>query len=1012
MLTGRPPFQGDSAAETERQVIAAEPVPPSRRNARVPRDLETVCLKCLHKTPARRYASAQDLADDLHRFLDGKPVLARPVGLAERAVKWARRRPTLAALGAALFVALAAAVGSGVWLHRQESSRRAEQEGRQAHARRAIVNDLAKAYEAGKAERWQEAGEILAGAKTHLPNADSEELRERIARAEADLGFAQELDRIRQAAVAAVAEGDTGPPQVADFRLLPSGYRKAFARAGLDVDADPEGVAARIRASALGDKTVLALDQWALAAFMMKRTPEQERLLRIAKLADPDPAWGDRLRDPAAWGDLHKLRALADAALRTPKPLPAYQLGITSTLLARLGAGAEGRRLLRAALLRRPNDFWLNWEMGVAYSYANHHKEAVHYFRVVMALRPESPWTINYLGSALMLAGELEEAVAQLRRGTEVAPHHEPLHRQLALALIKTRQTAEAVAHCRRRFEAEPTNAEVAFTLGLALVLGRQHEEAARMFRESIRLNPDSARAHYNLGVALSLAGRPEPALAAFRQAVKLNPRDLYAHYGLGTALQTLGRHEEALREFDWVIREQEPPGKPTAAGPGESPHARYLAARILRAKSLCCLGRFARARDAAQDALTLPGLSQLQRQELQRPLDLCRQLLPLEPRLPGLLAGKEIPADPAAMPAFAEWCCNYRRLPVAAVWLYERVFARQPALVDDLIAGHRACAARAAARAGCGFGEDAAGLDAGAKAALRKKALGWLRTDLDAWAKREKNARAGEPSLAALAVRLWLLSPELAGVRDTDALARLPAEERADWQKLWADVTALVSRDSLLALEVARAHVARKQWARACESYSRLLKGGPIADGEVWFEYAAVQLLAEDRQGYRRTCTLMLDAGRNKKMRGYLVARACTLAPDAVGDLTPVVRASDEELRSSPGAFWSLTEAGALCYRQGRVKDAVPLLVRSLEAETRPGGAVLNWLWLALAHEKLGATDKARSYLDRAGGWLDSLGGAFPANAAALGLHRHNWLEAHVLREEARRLLSPPAGK
>jgi tetratricopeptide (TPR) repeat protein len=265
---------------------------------------------------------------------------------------------------------------------------------------------------------------------------------------------------------------------------------------------------------------------------------------------------------------------------------------------------------------------------------------------------------------------------------------------------------------------------------------------------------------------------------------------------------------------------------------------------------------------------------------------------------------------------------------------------------------------------------------------------------------------------VAALAVRLWQLSPELAGVRDTAALARLPAEEREDWQKLWADVKGLVSREPLLALELARAHAARKQWARAAEGYSRLLKDGPVADGEVWFEYAAVQLLSGDRRGYRRTCKLMLDAGRNNKMRAYLVARACTLAPGSVDDLAPVVRVSAGELRSTLGAFWSLTEQGALCYRGGRVQDAVSLFGKSLEAETRPGASVLNWLWLALAHEKFGATDKARSYLDRAGGWLDSLGGEFPANADALGLHRHNWLEAHVLRQEARRLLSPPSGK
>jgi WD40 repeat protein len=97
-LTGRPPFRGDTPLETLRQVLDDDPVPPRRLQPKVPRDLDTICLKCLHKDPARRYARALDLAEDLRRLRAGEPVAARPVGPGERLLKWARRRPAAALL--------------------------------------------------------------------------------------------------------------------------------------------------------------------------------------------------------------------------------------------------------------------------------------------------------------------------------------------------------------------------------------------------------------------------------------------------------------------------------------------------------------------------------------------------------------------------------------------------------------------------------------------------------------------------------------------------------------------------------------------------------------------------------------------------------------------------------------------------------------------------------------------------------------------------------------------------
>ncbi len=197
MLTGRPPFRGETAAETERQVIHDEAVPPSRLNTKVPRDLETICLKCLSKEPRRRYASAAALADDLRRFGEGRPIQARPVGWGERSWRWCRRNPTAAALLVTALALVGLAVGGGFWLERQQAERREEtarREGQQSKAAEAVLEQAAALQKQG---RWPEARAVLEAAPSLLDTPALADLRERVGHALADARMVTELEEIR-----------------------------------------------------------------------------------------------------------------------------------------------------------------------------------------------------------------------------------------------------------------------------------------------------------------------------------------------------------------------------------------------------------------------------------------------------------------------------------------------------------------------------------------------------------------------------------------------------------------------------------------------------------------------------------------------------------------------------------------------------------------------------------------------------------------------------------------------
>jgi tetratricopeptide (TPR) repeat protein len=182
LVTGRPPFRGESVLDTLHQVRSIEPVPPSRLQVSLPRDLETICLKCLRKDPVKRYATSAELAEDLRRFLDGEPIKARPTPAWERALKWTNRHRAAAALIAVSVLALISlGIGGAAFAQIEHHRRieadtlRAEADQERDHARE--QEHIAKVYSAVADQERKNAQEQERIAKQERDKTEIERLR-------------------------------------------------------------------------------------------------------------------------------------------------------------------------------------------------------------------------------------------------------------------------------------------------------------------------------------------------------------------------------------------------------------------------------------------------------------------------------------------------------------------------------------------------------------------------------------------------------------------------------------------------------------------------------------------------------------------------------------------------------------------------------------------------------------------------------------------------------------------
>jgi Flp pilus assembly protein TadD len=403
-----------------------------------------------------------------------------------------------------------------------------------------------------------------------------------------------------------------------------------------------------------------------------------------------------------------------------------------------------------------------------------------------LAAKDLDPATAVALGDALQKRGKAEDSVRILRRVRERHPSDIEVQRSLTSALMKASHDdpvaiEEALGCARAAVAAHPDRAYCHYLLGVAYTNARKDQAAEPHYLKTLELNPRFTFAMFNLGVVREGGGDLAGAERWFRKAAETDPNFRVAHSALGSVLQKKGDLAGAEAELRRVIE----------LGP-KSFGDRNNLGWMLQKK-----GDLAGAEAEYRQAIELAPNNPVPRKNLA----LVRRVGPLLPRLDDVVAGRAAPGSPAEAVNFALLCTQrFRGQYAAAARLFGRAFADDPrqaedlTLSDELSASHRYYAACAASLAGVGRGADIPA-DADDRAALRRKALDWLRADLAAWAGKADAADPAERAKAAAALDLWLRDGEDFGVGPGKAPDGLPADERSAWDALWADVRATLER-------------------------------------------------------------------------------------------------------------------------------------------------------------------------------------------------------------------------
>jgi tetratricopeptide (TPR) repeat protein/tRNA A-37 threonylcarbamoyl transferase component Bud32 len=525
MLTGRPPFLGTTPMETVLQVVNEDPVPPTRLNPKAPRDLETICLKAMHKDATRRYENAGTLADDLRRWLDGEPIVARPASVWERGWKWTKRRPFVA-LSIAAGILLLFAVVWNAQVRAQVAKRDLQEERRNGKDKATMLDLLNKSEVALTGANWQDAEQNIVAARE-------------LVKSNSALGeFSDEVEKLASRA----NEGRSTRGKVDTFTAHYNETLLRHSQAAGQEAGDAGAITRREARSALdvfGDSS----DTPEAAAFKSPYIKESERraiegrryeLLLI--LADAEGRGG---KEQAS-----KALQLLERAPRLGPPTQAYyrRLAHYQKQLGNATAADEAERRAEATAPTTAVDFFL---LGEQAHQRGDWTGAIVQFEQALRREPDYFWAHYYIGLCALNAQQFARTEAEMGTCVHLRPAFVWPYLVRALARAELGHKAHSDTNLSRADRQR--QAQIAFEGGEADLA--QAEPALGTVKN------DRYNWLVNRGLLRVRAERFADAEKDLREASKLKPAGVEAYATLAMAFQNQQRWADAIEQVDAALK-------------------------------------------------------------------------------------------------------------------------------------------------------------------------------------------------------------------------------------------------------------------------------------------------------------------------------------------------------------------------------------------------------------------------------------------------------------------------